>query len=123
VLSATFSDMSDKKKHANDDSARELGAQPTWLITYYLTQEKTAPAVEFLQGCPTGIRAQFVNALYAVAAAPPPRFTGGGMWEAMHGTMGGWYEIRLTGAQPSRSATISASGNLATSISVTIRAG
>jgi hypothetical protein len=30
-------------------------------------------------------------------AAPPPRFSGGGKWEAMHGTMGGWYEIRLTG--------------------------
>jgi len=35
--------------------------------------------------------------LDAVAAAPPPRFSGGGKWEAMHGAMGGWHEIRLTG--------------------------
>lgn len=35
--------------------------------------------------------------LDAVAAAPPPQFSGGGKWEAMHGAMGGWYGIRLTG--------------------------
>ena len=35
--------------------------------------------------------------LDAVGEAPPPRFSGGGKWEAMHGSMGGWYEIRLTG--------------------------
>lgn len=89
--------MSVKKVHTNDSSGRDLGAQPGWLITYYLTQDQTTPAVEFLRGCPATIRAQFVNALYAVAAAPPPRFPGGGLWEAMRGTMGGWYEIRLTG--------------------------
>ncbi len=38
--------------------------------------------------------------LDAVAAAPPPQFSGGGKWEAMHGDMTGYYEIRLTG--PSR---------------------
>jgi hypothetical protein len=35
--------------------------------------------------------------LDAVAAAPPPRISGGGKWETMYGTMIGWYEIRLTG--------------------------
>lgn len=30
-------------------------------------------------------------------SAPPPAFSGGGKWEAMHGTMAGYYEIRLTG--------------------------
>jgi hypothetical protein len=29
--------------------------------------------------------------------APPPAFSGGGKWEAMHGSMGGYYEIRGTG--------------------------
>ena len=43
------------------------------------------------------IDAQFAAVLDAVAAAPPPRFSGGGKWEAMHGTMGGWYEIRRRG--------------------------
>ena len=46
---------------------------------------------------PGTIDAQFTAVLDAVAAAPPPRFSGGGKWEAMHGSMGGWYEIRLTG--------------------------
>jgi hypothetical protein len=35
--------------------------------------------------------------LEAVRAAPPPAFSGGGKWEAMHGEMGGYYEIRVTG--------------------------
>lgn len=51
----------------------------------------------FLDGCPGTIDAQFTAVLDAVAAAPPGRFSGGGKWEAMPGTMGGWYEIRLTG--------------------------
>ena len=29
--------------------------------------------------------------------APPPAFSGGGKWEAMHGWMAGYYEIRATG--------------------------
>jgi len=53
--------------------------------------------LEFLDDCPGTIDAQFTAVLDAVAAAPPPQFSGGGKWEAMHGTMGGWYEIRLTG--------------------------
>jgi hypothetical protein len=55
------------------------------------------PALEFLDGCPGTIDAQFTAVLDAVAAAAPLRFSGGGKWEAMHGSMGGWYEIRLTG--------------------------
>ena len=35
--------------------------------------------------------------LDAVAAAPPPAYSGGGKWEAMHGDMGGYYEVRATG--------------------------
>jgi hypothetical protein len=35
--------------------------------------------------------------LEAVRAAPPPQFSGGGKWEAMHGAMNGYYEIRVTG--------------------------
>lgn len=29
----------------------------------------------------------FIGVLDAVRAAPPPAFSGGGKWEAMHGTM------------------------------------
>jgi hypothetical protein len=34
----------------------------------------------------------------AVADAPPPQFSGGGKWEAMHDEMAGYYEIRVDGA-------------------------
>lgn len=62
-----------------------------------MARDKSVPSIEFLDACPTGIDAQFAAVLDAVAAAPPPQFSGGGKWEAMHGDMGGWYEIRLTG--------------------------
>ena len=35
--------------------------------------------------------------LKAVADAPPNAFAGGGYWEAMHGTMVGYYEVRVDG--------------------------
>ena len=35
--------------------------------------------------------------LDAVAEAPPPAFAGGGKWEAMHGDMSGFYEVRVQG--------------------------
>jgi hypothetical protein len=53
--------------------------------------------LEFLDGCPGKIDTEFTAVLDAVAAAPPPRFSGGGRWEAMQGVMSGWHEIRLTG--------------------------
>lgn len=68
-----------------------------WSVIYYRTAGGSAPALDFLFGCSPAIRAQFVAVLDAVAVAPPPQFSGGGFWEAMHGVMGGWYEIRATG--------------------------
>ena len=68
-----------------------------WDVIYYAQPGGTVPELEFLDCCPSTIDAQFTAVLDAVAAAPPPRFSGGGKWEAMHGAMGGWYEIRLTG--------------------------
>jgi hypothetical protein len=38
-----------------------------------------------------------VAVVKAVAEAPPPAFSGGGKWEAMHGDMGRWYEVRVDG--------------------------
>ena len=38
-----------------------------------------------------------VAVLRAVAAAPPPAFSGGGYWEAMHDEMKGWFEVRVDG--------------------------
>lgn len=55
------------------------------------------PVDEFLEGCPVKVRARLLAVLDDVAEAPPPRFSGGGRWEAMHGSMGGYYEIRVQG--------------------------
>jgi hypothetical protein len=73
---------------------------PPWSIVYYGDADGHTPALDFLDGCPGKIDAEFAAVLDAVAAAPPPQFSGGGKWEAMHGEMTGFYEIRVTG--PSR---------------------
>jgi hypothetical protein len=38
-----------------------------------------------------------LSPVVAIANAPPPAFSGGGKWEAMHGRMGGVYEVRVDG--------------------------
>lgn len=56
------------------------------------------PGQDFLNEiCPEGVRRTFRAVLIAVAKAPPKRFAGGGYWEAMHGEMSGWYEVRVNG--------------------------
>jgi len=51
----------------------------------------------FFDSVSTKVRAEIVAILTAVAEAPPPAFSGGGKWEAMHGEMAGFYEIRVQG--------------------------
>jgi hypothetical protein len=55
------------------------------------------PARKFINDCPVSIRAKLRNILIEVANAPPKRFSGGGYWEAMHGALTGWHEVRVTG--------------------------
>ena len=69
-----------------------------WGIVYYATSKGEVPAEAFLDQCPRNVDAMFNAVLEAVRAAPPPAFSGGGKWEAMHGTMAGYYEIRVTGS-------------------------
>jgi hypothetical protein len=71
-----------------------------WDVVYFKATDDSIPAEEFLEGCPAKVEAKFQAILDAVAAAPPPAFSGGGMWEAMHGEMTGYYEVRVGG--PSR---------------------
>lgn len=60
--------------------------------------EESVPGREFLRTvCPPGVRAKFNAVLNAVASATPKRFAGGGAWEAMHGEMTGWFEVRRDG--------------------------
>jgi hypothetical protein len=68
-----------------------------WGVIFYATAEGPVPGADFLDGCPAKVRGTILAVLDAVAAAPPPAFSGGGKWEAMHGDMGGYYEIRVTG--------------------------
>jgi hypothetical protein len=53
--------------------------------------------MDFLDGLPAQVAAEIHAVLDAVAAAPPPSFSGGGKWEAMHGAMAGLYEVRVQG--------------------------
>lgn len=68
-----------------------------WDVIFYETAAGDVPAAEFLDACPPKVRGTILAILDAVAAAPPPSFSGGGKWEAMHGSMGGYYEVRVTG--------------------------
>jgi hypothetical protein len=61
---------------------QDANEQLPWSIVYYQARDGTVPALEFLDGCPGTVDAQFAAVLDAVAAAPPPRFSGGGKWEA-----------------------------------------
>lgn len=86
-----------RDRKARDSEGVRVDRKPPWAVVYYKARDGSVPALEFLDGCPGKIDAEFTAVLDAVAAAPPPQFSGGGKWEAMHGTMGGWHEIRLTG--------------------------
>ena len=73
-----------------------------WVVRYFRRHpdddpEQSIPGQDFLRSCPPRVRAHFFDVLIAVAKAPPPRFAGGGKWEAMHGDMTGFYEVRVTG--------------------------
>ena len=59
--------------------------------------DQPIPTVGFLNGLPPKVAAEIHAVLDAVAAAPPPAFSGGGKWESMHGDMAGFYEVRVQG--------------------------
>ena len=89
--------MPSKKQGDNVATNPDTDGLLPWDIVYFKTLDGRVPALEFLDACPGKIDAEFAAVLDAVASAPPPRFSGGGKWEAMHDAMGGWYEIRITG--------------------------
>lgn len=79
-----------------------LVASP-WLIHFFQRHrdddpEERVPAIDFLGRVPAKVAAETQAVLEAVAEAPPPAFSGGGKWEAMHGSMAGFYEVRVRGA-------------------------
>ena len=67
-------------------------------IAYFRRAEDgSVPGREFLASTPAKVRATMAAVLIAVAKAPPKKFAGGGYWEAMHGEMTGWFEVRVAG--------------------------
>lgn len=75
-----------------------------WLVHFFKRHRaddrgESVPAMRFLQGCPSKVEAMMIAVVNAVAEAPPPAFSGGGKWEAMHGDMSGFYEVRVDGPQ------------------------
>jgi hypothetical protein len=73
------------------------GADDPYEVMYAKLGQETdvVPGQEFLRGVPKPVRARMFAVLIEVAKAPPHRFAGGGYWEAMHGKMAGWYEVRI----------------------------
>lgn len=69
----------------------------SWGVVYYADAKGNVPADDFLNGCPDKVEETLLAVLEVVREAPPPQFSGGGLWEAMHGSMGGYYEVRVTG--------------------------
>ena len=73
-----------------------------WLMHFFQRHVEddpgqAVPARDFLDSCPAPVVAKFFAVLRAVLDAPPPAFSGGGKWEAMHEEMAGFYEVRVDG--------------------------
>ena len=82
-------------------SPRNKPSKP-WSIHFFQRDQAddracTVPAIEFLDSIPAKVAAEIHAVLDAVAAAPPPSFSGGGKWEAMHDDMAGYFEVRVQG--------------------------
>ncbi len=80
------------------------GSRPVpWLIQFYQRAKiddatEAVPALDFFETLSKKVAAEIHAVLDAVAEAPPPAFSGGGKWEAMHGEMAGFYEVRVRGS-------------------------
>jgi Txe/YoeB family toxin of Txe-Axe toxin-antitoxin module len=78
------------------------GLKDPWRIHFFQRHidddaGRAVPSIEFLDGLPAKVAAEIHAVLDAVAEAPPPSFSGGGKWEAMHDDMAGYYEVRVQG--------------------------
>jgi hypothetical protein len=51
-----------------------------WSVAFYRTATDTAPAREFLLGCPQSVREMLLAIVVAVRDAPPPSFPPSKMW-------------------------------------------
>ncbi|HEX7672430.1 MAG TPA: hypothetical protein VF395_22705 [Polyangiaceae bacterium] len=91
--------MTSGKRKSTESRASPSASAPWRIHPFSRRVDKNIPAQEFLDALPTAIAAKIIAVLDAVAGAPPPSFSGGGKWEAMHGEMSGIYEVRADGAR------------------------
>lgn len=75
---------------------------PAWKIHFFQRHKaddpgRAVPSIDFMDSIPKKVAAEIHAVLDAVAAAPPPSFSGGGKWEAMHADMAGFFEVRVQG--------------------------
>lgn len=94
--------MTKKKERGGTSSRQGAVARAPWRIHFFKRHAdddptQAVPARDFLDRCPTAVVAKLIAVVKAVADAPPPAFSGGGKWEAMHGDMNGFYEVRVDG--------------------------
>jgi len=78
------------------------GPKDPWRIHFFQRHidddaGRAVPSIEFLDRLTEKVAAEIHAVLDAVAEAPPPSFSGGGKWEAMHDDMAGYYEVRVQG--------------------------
>src|SRR6266568_7515270 len=78
---------------------RGLAREP-WRIHFFEEMSGMVPAQDFFDDvCPAPVTTRMLAVLTAVAEAPPPAFSGGGLWEAMHGDLVGLHEVRIRHGQ------------------------
>jgi hypothetical protein len=71
-----------------------------WEVAYFKRHKsddasEIAPGQNYLKNdCPIAVSAHMRAVVVQVAGAPPDKFAGGGYWEAMHGAMTGYFEVR-----------------------------
>ena len=56
--------------------------------------DPAVPARAWLGAVPDAVEAEIMATIDAVAQGPPPQFRGGLRYQAMHGDMTGWFEVR-----------------------------
>ena len=93
-------DVSRGSKRPKEASRGQEKRSAPWRIHFFQRHPdddatRGVPGRDFLEGC--AVAARMAAVLKAVAEAPPNAFAGGGYWEAMHGTMAGYYEVRVDG--------------------------
>lgn len=81
----------------------EVDESGPWLVHLFQREgvddpAESVPVLGFLEAVPSGVAAKIQAVLEAVAEAPPPSFSGGGVWKAMREEMAGFYEVCVQGS-------------------------